>query len=340
MTIEPKVAVIILNYNGFDDTVECLKSLRNLEYNNYKIVLVDNDSANNEGERLRKQFPEVHFIGNETNRGFSGGNNDGMNWALDNGFEYIVNLNNDCIVEKDCLSNLVHGIISKNADFGTSRIMFYPEKDLICSDGDALLLEGRGFTVNYRKRYTGPDRIRPIFYACGAGSIYSKRCLQSVKIKGKEYFDELFFAYYEDLDLGIRLNMKLWNGICVPDAVIYHKLSSTSLEYSRFKVFHSEKNRILNEILNYPVYLFLVGELYFFLKAFFLSLYSIFNRTNIGYRYIRNVSLLEMMRVFVTARAWVLTNISAILKDRKERKTKGFINNKILGFISWNKILK
>ncbi|MFH1552849.1 MAG: glycosyltransferase [Candidatus Omnitrophota bacterium] len=206
----PKVAIIVLNWNGFDDTVECLESVQKLNYNNYKVVLVDNGSDNDEGSRLKGMFSDICLIRNKTNRGFAGKNNDGINWALKNGFEYIVNLNNDCIVEKDWLFNLVNGLRSVDADFASSRIMFYPETDLVYSDGDALLLNGFGIMVNYKRKYEGKNEKRPIFGACSAASIYSGKCLQSVKIKGNQFFDDLMRkveAALPDVECKIQINI-------------------------------------------------------------------------------------------------------------------------------------
>jgi len=84
--------------------------------------------------------------------------------------------------------------------------MYYPETKLICSDGDALMPDGSGIVVNPFMPYDGDNTLKPIFSACGAGSIYSVKCLSRIKIKENQFFDELYFAYYEDVDLGIRLN--------------------------------------------------------------------------------------------------------------------------------------
>ena len=331
-----KIAIIILNWNGFSDTVECLNSLKKLEYKNYKVLLVDNGSANNEGIRLKEMFPIVHLIQNETNRGFAGGNNDGINWALENGFEYIVNLNNDCIVEKNWLTNLIEGLKISNADFGSSRIMFYPKTNLICSDGDIIFPDGAAIPENRNKTYTETAKIKAIFSACGAGSIYSSECLKSMRIKNNQFFDELYFAYYEDVDLGIRLNIKSYKGISVPEAVVYHKHSATAGKYSSLKIFHSEKNRMLNEILNYPIYLIFFGELFCALKIFLLLVYPVFNKKSKGHRYLKNLGAFEMLCLFIKARFWIIFNFPLILQDRIERKSKGFINKKIYKFFCWN----
>ncbi|MBF0484403.1 MAG: glycosyltransferase family 2 protein [Candidatus Omnitrophica bacterium] len=336
MITEPKTAIIILNWNGYADTVECLESLRKLQYRNYKIVLVDNGSRDQEGRRLKDLFPEVILLQNPQNRGFAGGNNDGINWALANGFEYIVNLNNDCTVELDWLSRLVVGIQQSKADFGSSMILFYDERDRICSDGDLALPDGSGVVEHRNKtRQQGFCSREKIFAACGAGSIYSAACLKAVQIKENEYFDELHFAYYEDIDLGFRLNAKGFQGVIVPDAVVYHKHSKATGVYSEFKLFHSEKNRLLNELLNFPLLWFPFGEFFFFVKVGAMGLRSVFNKNSKGKVYLRHFSVLKILGVFLKARGWVLKNIRLVWHDRLERKQKMMISWKVLKLCQW-----
>jgi GT2 family glycosyltransferase len=341
MEKEPRVAIVILNWNGFDDTVECLKSLQELDYGNYQIVLVDNASGNDEGNRIKGMFPEVHLIQNEDNRGFAGGNNDGMNWALDNGFDYVVNLNNDTIIEKDWLKNLVRGVEVSGAGFATPRIMNYPDTATIFSDGDALLPDGSGFAPNRYKEYDGDDRVKVIFSACGAGSMYSRKCLEDVMLKGNQYFDELYFAFYEDIDMGIRLSSKGYKGVYVPDAVIYHKHSRTAGKHSSLKLFNSEKNRMLNELLNYPLVLVVLGELFFAVKFLYKSiclLARVFtaSKSKETGGYAENLGVGKTISTLIKSRVWIFEHFSEVLEGRKERHKKGMIKYSIFNRFYWN----
>jgi len=337
MEKEPKVAIVILNWNGFDDTVECLDSIKEMSgYANYRVVLVDNGSAKSEGARLKEKFPGIHLISNSTNRGFAGGNNDGIKWALENAFEYIVNLNNDCIVGKDWLIRLMGGMLSTKADFGTLRIMYYPETDLICSDGDAFLIDGSGIAINHLGKVsseTGPSQIRS---ACGAGSIYSIKSLLGTELEKNEFFDKLYFAYHEDIDLGIRLNARSRRGVLVPDAVIYHKGTQTAGFRSAFHQFQMEKNRLLTMMLNYPVWLIIPGELFHFFKLVARRIYRTFNKARVRRTEENMPGITGSIKVMVQARIWILRNFRSILKDRKLRKKKGFIKGSIAGHFYWD----
>ena len=152
---EPSIVIIVLNWNGFSDTTACLESLRRLDYSNVKTVLVDNGSENEEGRRLAERFPEVHLLANAHNRGFAGGNNDGIQWALNRGCDFIVNLNNDCLVEPDWLTELTRAVLHTGADFASSRIMCYPQTELICSDADGILPDGAGFVLRGMQPWNG-----------------------------------------------------------------------------------------------------------------------------------------------------------------------------------------
>jgi len=336
MTEQPKVAVVILNWNGFDDSVECLRSLSRSTYRNYGIILVDNGSGNKEGTRLKEMFPDICLVENRVNRGFAGGNNDGITVALTGGYEYIIMLNNDCVVEADWLSKFILGIKMAGADFGTCRMMFYSDRELICSDSDIIFPDGSAVCENRYKKYDKNKHARDIVSACGAGAIFSRASLHEVKIRENECLDELYFAFYEDVDLSIRLNMKGYKGVSIPDAVVYHKHSASAGKYSKLKVFHSEKNRILNEILNFPIYFFLIGEIYFVLKLLFLFTYQFFAKDSKGGKYVRGIGLVDTAICLIKARWWVLSHISLIANDRNERKNKGFIKWSVLNLFCWD----
>ena len=323
MTREPPVVIIVLNWNGFDDTLACLESLRRLAYGNVKTVLVDNGSDNNEGQRLASRFPEVHLIANSHNRGFAGGNNDGINWALNCGCDFIVNLNNDCLVEPDWLKNLVLAVVDTGADFASSRIMCYPQTGLICSDADGLLPDGSGFVLRSMQPWDGNHEPRRIISACGAASIYSTDCVRRVSITPGQFFDELYFAYFEDVDLGFRLHAKNCIGISVPKAVVYHKGQQSSVAHSFFYLFQSEKNRRLNVHLNFPLWLQPISPVYCVVKKI--------------YRVARKVYRGKLPTdQSLAVRKWMKDNAAAVAQDRKQRKAAGLISNRAYQAITWN----
>ncbi|MGP8012425.1 MAG: glycosyltransferase family 2 protein, partial [Halobacteriota archaeon] len=104
---EPKVAIVVLNWNGKRDTVECLASLNEIDYSNYEILLVDNGSTDGSQKYFRAQYPEIELIENEMNLGFAEGNNVGIRHAMNGRADYVLLLNNDTFVHPKFLSELV-----------------------------------------------------------------------------------------------------------------------------------------------------------------------------------------------------------------------------------------
>ena len=131
----PKVSIIILNWNGLKDTLECLESVKKSDYPNYEIILIDNASKNREGEIIKSRFPELILVQNEMNLGFAGGNNIGMRYALKNGAYYVWLLNNDTVIESNTLSDLV-AVAEKTPNAGLlSPLIYYyanPEQIQFC----------------------------------------------------------------------------------------------------------------------------------------------------------------------------------------------------------------
>ena len=107
MPNEPCVVIIVLNWNGKEDTVECLRSLQQLSYQNFEILVVDNGSTDGSVAWFRQELPDITLAENNTNLGFAEGNNVGIRCAIRRGADYVLLLNNDTIVNKDFLTYLV-----------------------------------------------------------------------------------------------------------------------------------------------------------------------------------------------------------------------------------------
>lgn len=333
MMQEPSIVIIVLNWNGFSDTAACFESLRLLDYGNVKTVLIDNGSAHDEGRRLAALFPEVHLIANSKNRGFAGGNNDGIQWALDRGCDFIINLNNDCLVEADWLTKLIRGVLSTGADFASSRIMCYPQTDRICSDADGLLPDGAGYVLRSMQLWNEKSEPFGIVSACGAASLYSADCVRKVSIAPGHFFDELYFAYFEDVDLGFRLHAKNCVGICVPDAVVYHKGQQSSGKHSFFHMFHLEKNRRLNVRLNFPLWMQPISPVYRVARNIYRGKIINFEK-HFGKKTAPPNSATPDFKQAV--QDWMKDNAAAIARDRQQRKAAGLISNRAYQAITWN----
>ncbi|MBN1271328.1 MAG: glycosyltransferase family 2 protein [Candidatus Aminicenantes bacterium] len=330
------VAVIILNRNGYENTFECLKSLNSIQTPSFKICVVDNGSRALEGDRIKDAYPNIHLIRLTENKGFAGGANTGINWALQRGFDYIVILNNDTVVERNWLESMMEGFKSGRADFASPLILDYRNRDRIDSAGDVVLPDGSGLSLFRGKSFDFIKKKQRIFSACGAGSIYSRTCLERVMLPGSQFFSEKYFAYFEDIDLALRLNMAGFRGVVFPEAKIYHKGGTTEGRDSSFQIFHTEKNRMLNMLLNFPLFLIPAGEIFYLIRGFLSIVLSFIGTPGKGTRYRRRYGLLAMLRILWQARVWILVHLPEILKEREFRKKQGWVSWKMLWFFHWN----
>lgn len=250
--IEPKVSIIILNWNGLNDTIECLESVRKIDYPNYEIVVVDNGSTDGSAEGIKRLFPEITLIRNKENLGYAGGNNVGIRYALKSEADYIFLLNNDTIVRNETILNLVQFFEKEHEYALASPLIFnYFKPAEIESYGSYVNPDtGRVKLLSSRQQYN-----------CLSGAALMVRC-DSIKNVG--LLDERFFLYYEDTDWCFRFSERKYKFAIVETSVVLHKHGSSgggncsplSLYYSiRNKRLFCEKRkpRNLNWLLKYYI---------------------------------------------------------------------------------------
>jgi len=261
-----KISIIILNYNGRKDTLDCLKTVKKLEIGNSlrakaswksEIIIVDNNSSDGSVKSIKKSFPKVKIIENKQNLGFSEGNNIGIRYALKEGVDYIMLLNNDTLVKKDLLIQLSQAI---NKD----------KKNAIVSP-KIYFASGYEF---HKKRYKKNDRGKVIWYAGGRldwnNVLASHRGVDEVDIgryqKAKEtdfatgccilikkevfekigLLDNKYFLYWEDNDFCQRAKKAGFKVCFAPGAVIWHKNASSSGGAGKqTSVYYQTRNRLI-----------------------------------------------------------------------------------------------
>jgi GT2 family glycosyltransferase len=223
---QPKVAIIIVNWNGYDLTKACLESLKILLYSNFKVVLVDNGSQDHSGENLKDEFPEIELISSTENLGFTGGNNLGIQWALHKDFDYVMLLNNDTIVEPDFLQPLV-SFLEQNPDYGAvqPKIMFEKERNRIWNAGGGYFKWlGMSWSVGIGQEDHGQfDQEMDTPWITGCAIL-----LRSDVIKQVGMLDDRFFAYYEDVEWSLRIIKSGYRLRYLPQSKIYHVAGGSS----------------------------------------------------------------------------------------------------------------
>lgn len=219
--MRPGVAIIIVNWNSYDMTSQCLVSLRSLDYPDFKTIVVDNGSTDGSADRLETDFPEIILLRNKENRGFTGGNNSGIVYAIENDFEYLMLLNNDTVITPPFLGCLINSI-DTTPSIGAiqPKIMYNYDRSVIWNAGTALNRFLFTFkTIGENEKDQGLyDKAGEIPWITGCCFLVRTDIIRQIGP-----LDDKFFIYYEDVDWSLKIrgrSHKLWYE---PKAVIYHE---------------------------------------------------------------------------------------------------------------------
>lgn len=244
---EPSVSIVLLNYNSYKDTLECIKSLSSITYSNYKIIIVDNNSSDNSELKIKEYIKgndRIHFIQSGKNLGFSWGNNVGIKYALEQGCKYICLLNNDTVVEPNFLEHLVRSMEQDDSiGISTGKIMYFNNKNIIWSAGgfiDYKKALGCHYGINCEDNDTF-NKEKSIEFATGCLQLISKKVIEDVGL-----YDEKYFLYMEDVDYCHRVKQSGYKIKYVPKSKIYHKVSaSTGGSESPITIYYCTRNRLM-----------------------------------------------------------------------------------------------
>jgi GT2 family glycosyltransferase len=246
----PKVSIIILNWNGKENTINCLEALKLTTYSNYETILVDNGSIDGSVKYFKDHYPGIKLIENGGNLGFAEGNNVAIREVLKREeIKYISLLNNDTIVKSDWLEKLVNALES-DEKIGSCqpKILSLIHPDMIDAVGIYIDRYGGAFQEGHNEKDLGQyDKTTEVFGVCAGAALYRVKMLNQIGL-----FDKDFFAYYEDVDLAIRARLFGWRSVCVPQAVIYHIHSATLGNDSPFKKYLLERNSYYYVIKSLP----------------------------------------------------------------------------------------
>lgn len=265
----PTVAIVILNWNNYDDTAECLSSLESVEYPNTSVVVVDNGSEDDSINRLREEYPWASYILSETNRGFAGGNNVGIRHALETGTDYVLLLNNDTVVSEDFLEPLVS---VAEADDTVGIVGGVIEE----YNSDAIWYAGATFypLIARARHLRTVERDVPYStgYITGACMLISRGVIEEIGMLNEEYFFGL-----EDVEYSRLAVAHGWELRVVPRSRIEHKVSSTAGENSTFWLQHRTSNRLrfaknnLNLVSRAIFYVLFVGMTFLEIVYWFVT---------------------------------------------------------------------
>lgn len=236
---DASLAVILVNYNNETDTVACLETLANQSLDEFLTIVVDNGSEPESLQYVEDRFDFPIYLRNETNEGFTGGNNRGIETALDAGVEYVLLLNNDTEVEPTFLEDLLSAAEERPEDAGILGPMIHShETDEIWAAGGTI----DTLTATTRHRhdseaaYDDPERVD---YVIGAALLVHEEVFRHIG-----FLDDDFFIYYEETEFCERARDHGWSVWYVPVTGVYHK-ETNDFEHSAFRAYYFTRNRCL-----------------------------------------------------------------------------------------------
>jgi GT2 family glycosyltransferase len=252
--MNPKVSIIILNWNGLKDTIECLESLKKITYPNYEVIVVDNGSKGNDADALEEKYKGyIKVIRNKENLGFAEGNNVAIREVLKEGkSEYILTLNNDTTVEPNFLYEVIK-CAQKHPRAGSiqPKMILAKWPQYIDSIGLELSKTGFGFNLGgYQNSNLFNEEIE-ILGPCAGAALYKVEAVKDIMIDN-EFFDKDFFAYSEDFDVALRLRWAGWESWYCPTSIVYHKRGATGGVRSKFTAYYGTRNQNWNLFKNLP----------------------------------------------------------------------------------------
>jgi len=312
------ISLIVVNWNGKHFLKECFESIKKQTFKEFEVIFVDNGSTDGSSEWVAEHYGDfVTIVQNEQNRGFAEGNNQGILRARG---RYMVLINNDTVLKDDFLEELMKPAVN-NSDVGmcASKILFYDNPSVIDATGQLLYWDG----LNRQKGHFEVDNGKynvdcEILFPPGCGSLYKKEMLEEIGL-----FDEDFFAYGEDTDLGLRARIAGWKCVYVHRAVIYHKRSGSTGEYSAFKAFHVERNRLWVAVKIFPLWLLLLNPFFTIYRLLFQA-YGIFVGRGAAGQFADKNSPWRLIGIFLRAYTSAIFYLPRMMKKRRliQRKRK------------------
>lgn len=251
------IAIVILNWNRSEETLECLQSVTSIRFPKYEIIVVDNGSSESAPEKFQEAFPEVRLLRNEENLGFAEGNNRGIAYALERGAEYILILNNDARVDPEILNAFMEAA-EQNPDAGVfgAKIYYYDDPTTLWyAGGEVDQKRGLCYHVGCTESDLEKKRetIQDTGYACGCALFVKAEAAHEVGL-----MDPKFFLIWEEIDWCWRIREAGYRCLFVPKARVWHKISASFEGGNRGAVwqYFFWRNRLLFMKRHYPSFFY------------------------------------------------------------------------------------
>ena len=316
MTDAPIASAIVLNYNGRGFVEESVRSLLEQDLPGLEVLVVDNGSTDGSADEIERTFAgRVRILRSPRNLGFGAGNNLGLREAQ--GRHFIL-LNNDAVAAPSFARELV-AAAEADAAVGmvAARVLDYARRNVLDTVGHLLypdgLNRGRGRLEEDRGQY---DACRTTLFPSGAAALYTRRMLDDIGL-----FDESFFLYGDDAELGLRGRVAGWGCALAPRAIAYHHYSRSAGAYSRLKAFYVERNRVLVLFRLFPVSLIVVSPAYTAVRLALQAWGALTGRGAAG-RLAETTPVVQLAAIALRAYASALRALPSILRERWRQRSR------------------
>lgn len=267
-----KVSVVIVNYNGLIHNEDCINSILKSSYKNIEVIIVDNNSTDESIKKIREIFKEkVKIIINHNNSGFAGGTNIGIKYAIKNGAEYILLLNNDTIIDSKMIEIMVKSSNKKSVI--SPKIYYFSNKDIIWSAGGEIKWN-KGYTIQYGMNDIDIGQFnqrKAISFATGCCMLIPKEIINKVGLLPEDYF-----LYFEDTEYCVKIKKLGYQIIYEPKAFMYHKVSATTggedninyvYYFSRNRLFFNKRNNLNKVYIFYLLFSWTRKNIFWIIKG-------------------------------------------------------------------------
>jgi GT2 family glycosyltransferase len=308
----PLVSAIIVNWNGGTMLEEAIASLLDQTWPSLEVILVDNASSDGSVEQAIRRFGRrVVVVRNAKNEGFARGNNIGFAAAKG---EWVFLLNSDAVCAPDTIERLMR-FVENRPDVGhlACRVLQAHRPNFFDSAGLLLYPDGVCRSRGWEEKDLGQyDEAREVIAAHGCACALRKAMLD--EIGG---FDEDFFCYLEDMDLGVRGQLAGWKCWYVPDTRVLHRKSMSAGNYSVFKAFHVERNRIYCLWKWMPRFLLFISPL-FTMNRYAMQAYAAYTHQGASSEFVKEYSSLRLFFLLIQCRLAAYARLPRMLRKRRE----------------------
>ena len=305
----PKVSIIIVNYNGKELLQKCLDSLLKVNYDNFEIILVDNNSTDGTVEFITKNYPSLIIIKLDSNKGFAEPNN--VAAKISKG-KYLLFLNNDTVVTPNFISEMVK-VMETDKKIAICQSLLLKPDGSVDSSGD--FIDHLGVVYNSKTKI---DEIREVSSARGASMLVRSDIFE--KLDG---FDQKFFITFEDVDLCWRSWILGYRVLIIPTSIVYHEGGITIKKIKSEIAFHGFKNQLAMKITNFEPILAIRNMMLFFgiygIRELKIWLdYTISGSTKLSStEYEDNIAPKPSFKVIAKSIFWILSNYGYLLKKQR-----------------------